>query len=335
MEVIEAWSLKNGKIKGRHVITLTNQVLVDEVYESPKLPFIFYNWIDPVVNFWGTGVVEQLEAMQVEINKTLYRIQRALELFGVPWVLVEKNSEIVKDSMSNRTGQVIRYSKTKPDVSTHKSINSESLQYLEFLYRKAFEIAGISQQSAVGRKDPGITAGVAMREQQDIESERFMKSMKDYEDAFLNIAFHIIQAVKEIARDEGSYKIKIHGDKVVEEITWEDINLEDHQYKIQIFPVSSLPTRPEGKLQVVQEYLHAGFIDADTARDQFNFPDMEKEEEIHLAYREVIKKAVDTMLVEGEYQSLDPLDNLEYALQYSTGAYHLARVEGIDEEKIN
>ena len=87
------------------------------------------------------------------------------------------------------------------------------------------EVAGISQLSATSRKPSGLDAAVAMREYQDIESDRFQLVAQRYEKSFLDAA----KIVLDMQRDIGSVVIKAVKGSVVEEIDFKkDADLDDN-----------------------------------------------------------------------------------------------------------
>jgi hypothetical protein len=119
--VVEAWKLPSGPDKeapgyrvGRHVISTLGGVILDEDYEKQKFPFVFLNYSDPFLGFWGQGLATQLFGTQLSINRIMYTISRAINLVGVPRVFIEQSSKVVKAHNNNEIGVMVTYSGTKP-----------------------------------------------------------------------------------------------------------------------------------------------------------------------------------------------------------------------------
>jgi hypothetical protein len=172
----------------------------------------------------------------------------------------------------------------------------ELYQQLQNLKSAAFEQLGVSQLSASAQKPAGLNSGKALREYNDIESDRFMTIGQAYERFFLELARLTVDCAKDIYTREGKYEVKVPGKKFIETIDWKDIDLEEDEYFLKIFPVSSLPNDPAGRLQTVQEYVQAGFITPRTARRLLDFPDLEAVEDLESAKEDYLHKILEKMV---------------------------------------
>ena len=117
--VIESWHLPSKKDAGdgRHTISISNRTLFDEEYKKSYFPFIFFRWSDRPLGFFGQGLSEQLQGLQMEINKILRTIQVSMHLVSVPKLLVEASSKIVTAHLNNKIGGIIKYAGAPPQYA--------------------------------------------------------------------------------------------------------------------------------------------------------------------------------------------------------------------------
>lgn len=264
VKVIESWHLPSGPNAkdGKHVICIENATLMEEDYNKDYFPFVFFKWSPRIVGFFGAGLAEELIGIQIEINKILRNIQVAQHLQAVPRVFVENASMVNTNHINNDIGGIIKYTGTAPIFATAPAMSAEIYQHLENLYRKAFEITGISQMAATAKKPSGLNSGAALREYSDIESERFVVVGQRWEQMFMDAAKIMIDMSRDMFKDDPSLSVNVKGAKFLETIKWKDVDLDDDSYIMQVFPTSILPSTPAGKLQTVQELMQAGFIDS-------------------------------------------------------------------------
>ena len=333
---IEAWHLPSGKETedGRHCICIDGATLLDEGYKRSHFPFVFIRWTERVLGFYGQGLSEQLTGIQLEINKLLYNIQEQMHL-AKPKVFVEAGSKISKAHLNNETWGVIEYRGTPPQFFVPKTVSGEIFSHLDRLYRSAYEITGVSQLAAQSKKPAGLESGVALREFQDIETERFMITAQQYEKTFLDAAHHMIDIAREVHERGDSYEVISHGDKNIEKIKWKDINLKKDQYVMKIYPTSLLPTTPAAKLQKVIEMLQAGMLSQQEARGLLDYPDLEAVNSMATASQDDINMLIEEMLEHGNYLPPEPFSDLELSIKMMQSAYLRAKINKVPEDRLD
>jgi hypothetical protein len=336
VQVNEAWHLptRDDAKDGRHVICIEGADLENEVWERSGFPFAWYRWNPKLFGFYAQGLAEQLLGLQVEINKILRIIQVAQHLLSTPAVYVEKGSEVLTSHLNNMIGRIIKYRGTLPQVISHGAINPELYQHLERLYAKAFEIAGISQLSAQSKKPEGLDSGKALREFNDIESERFMQAGKRWEQYHVEISRLFIQEAREIAKKEPEFAVRAKNKRFIEKIKWAEVDVPEDEYIIQTFPTSGLSQTPSGRLKEVQEWLQSGMVDVDTGRELLDFPDLEAHESVKSASRKLVREVVSKILEDDEYTSPDQFWDLAYCVSYGTMSYNRAMLDGADNDSL-
>ena len=330
----ESWRLptKKGAKDGRHTITIATATLLDEQYDKDYFPFVFFKWNSRPLGFFGQGIAEQLTGLQIEINKILRTIQISMHLVSVPKLFVEASSKVVSAHLNNKIGGVIKWAGTKPEFGQLGTIPAELFTHLERLYNRAYEIIGISQLSSQSQKPAGLNSGKALRTFANIETERFQATAKRYEQGFLDAAKIMIDLAKDLAEVTDNYSVKVPGSGFLKTIKWEDVNMEDDQYMLQIFPTAALSQDPSSRLQEVQELSQAGFISKEDSMKLLDFPDLKGMYSMVNAGVDDIERQIEIMVDGGEYQTPEPFQNLKYGIPKMQQAYLKYRSEGAPEE---
>jgi len=334
--VIESWHLRSGPeaSDGKHVISIDNCILLDEEYTKDYFPFIFFRWGLRPVGFFGQGIAEQLQGLQLEINKILRTIQVSMHLVSIPKIFVEASSKIVTAHLNNKIGGIIKYSGQPPTPGQLGSIPPELFSHMDRLYTRCFEVIGVSQLAASSAKPSGLNSGKALRVYSDIESERFMSVGVRYQNAFLDAAKQFIELAKEIHEEEGNFEVKVANSKFMETIKWSEVNLDEDSYVMQVFPTNALSSSPAGRLQEVQELLQAGFISKEDGLKLLDFPDLEGMYNLENAPTLDIDWQIEKMIEKGEYQTPEPYQNLNLGIQKMQKAYLMYRMQNAPEDRL-
>lgn len=334
--VIESWKKPSGgKVKGKHTICIQNETLFEEEWDKDYFPFIFFRWNQKSIGFFGQGIAEQLTGLQLEINKILRTIQVSMHLVSVPKIFVEASSKIVSAHLNNKIGGIIKYAGQPPTEGALGTVPAELFSHLDRLYSRAYEIVGISQLSAQSEKPPGIDSGKALRTLNDVQAERFNCVQKDYESQFIHASKIMVDLIKQIAEETKDFSIKVPGKKFLETINWADVQLEDDQYMLQIFPTSALSQEPSARFQEVQELLQAGFIAKEDGLKLLDYPDLQSYYNMANAGVEDIERQIELMVEKGEYQTPEPYQNLQYGITKMQQAYLMYRQDGAPEEMLD
>ena len=340
--VAESWHLRSGPEAkdGLHVIVIENATLHSEQWDKDYFPFAFFHWTKRMHGFWGQGLIEQIQNIQLEINKLLWVIQRSMHLMGSFKVLLENGSKVVKAHIDNDIGTIINYTGTQPTYVTPPIVAPEVYAHLMTLKNAAYEQAGISQLSAASKKPDGLNSGKALREFNDIESDRFMTVGQSYERFYLDVAKLGIDCARGLYEEDEAYEVKVPGKKFIETIKWSEVDLEEDEYVMKCYPVSSLPNDPAGRLQTVQEYAQAGFLSPREARRLLDFPDLEQIENLANAQEGRIHEILEGILDwdgEGEspYESPEPYLNLDLCQELALQYYAEGLCSKLEEEKLD
>jgi hypothetical protein len=337
VEVIESWHLRSGKEAkdGKHTITIENATLLEEEYTKDYVPFIFYRWDKKRRGFYGSSMVKQLMGIQIEINKLLKNISIAQRLVAVPTVWVESGSLVDVSHISREIGQINRYTGNIPQTVTPQAMSPEVYQHVETLYHKAFELTGINQASAAGRRDPALKSGIALRTAQEIETERFILQTKNYTKTFSDLAKIIVDVAKDLYESKNDLKVKAKQSSVVREIKWSEVNVEEDKYTITVDETSALPSTLAGKLDTVADMIQLGLIeDKEYASRMLQLPDLRDYHSRHDASLNEITLQLENIVEEGIYEGPDPHVNPQQARDEANKAYLKYKHTDIEKERL-
>jgi hypothetical protein len=335
VDVWEGWYLPCGNNKGRHVIAVNNVALVDEVWTLECFPFVQMHYRDPVVGFWGQGVAEILVGIQVEMNKLVRSISEQLRRKGRGRIFYPKNS-INPEHLDNSVAPTIAYTGgVPPTVDNGAVVSPDEFAQIDALYQRAFQIVGTSELSAQGKKPSGLDAAVALREFNDIETERFAFFVMAYERFFMRFSELCLDLIREAGGN--GYKVRLPNKRFLVELDFADIGLEKDDYVMQMFPVSSLPSTPGARLQRVEELRAGGYIDMPTAKKLLDFPDVDTEMNLANAADDDADASISMILDRPEPQmpDLEPYQDIDKVISRGTASYLYAKHHGCDEERLD
>src|ERR1043165_6360028 len=184
---------------------------------------------------------------QVEINKLLYQISKSINLVGVPRVFVEDGSKVMKTAFNNEVGSIITYRGTPPVYSVAPCVPGEMYEQLQRLINYAYQQSGVSALSAAAQKPAGLNSGEAIRNYDDLQSDRFSSLVRRYDTLFVDLAYQVIDLAKDIAEREGSYQTIYPNKNGIKEIELPKIEMLDDPFVIQCYDSSMLPRDPAGR----------------------------------------------------------------------------------------
>jgi hypothetical protein len=333
--VIEAHRLPVGSKPGRHVIVTGNSVLLDEDYEDDFFPYACSGFNSRLYGFYNQGMAEQLVPAQVEINRTLISIQRSLYLGGTHKIFVKAGSKVIKSHFDNMIGTILEYAgDTMPQYVTPQLVQAEIYSHLDSMIQKAYQLTGVSQMSASNLKQPGIDSGKALRTMDNIENQRFSTISQNYEQFFVDLARITISVAKKTYEAHGNFKVKVPGKRFIETIDWKDVDLDNDEFSLQIYPVSKLPQDPEGRLAQIQDMMAGGLLTPEAGRRLLDYPDLEAEETLSNATSDYLHKILDDMTEDGKFTSPEPFDDLQQARKLALEYYALGKLNNMDEAKL-
>ncbi len=338
VQVWEGWHLPSGKgaKDGCHSIVLEGGTeLYYEKWTLDRFPFVFFDFKKRLVGFWGTGVAEMLTGIQLELNRLVRSVSEQLRRKGRGRTWVPLAAKVPPEHFTNAIGDIAYYNgSVPPSVDASNAVSGEEFQQIDRLYQKAFQIVGVSEMSVSAKKPSGLDAGVALREYEEIESERFAKQHQRWDAFHMELAEAMLDFVREFGGK--NYVTRYEHKRYMETIKWEDVAKEAGEYKIQIFPSSSLPRTPSARKQFVKELQADGTIDQPTAVKLLDFPDIQTELNLGIAAQDDCDAIIDRTLNSNKPLEMpDKYTNLDMLVERATAAYLFARNHEASAEKLD
>jgi len=337
IEILEAWHIGTGEESkdGKHLLAVPDCILHYGDWKEKRFPFSRISWTQPFSGYWSQSLAEQLKSTQLELNKLLAVMQRSYHLAGSYKILVQNGSQIPVESFNNQIGTIIKYTGAQPTYITPPILPPEFYRQVDTLIQRSFQISGVSQLSAYSQKPAGLNSGKALIEYNNIESERFQEFSQDVEQFFVDVAKCCMSVARQVAENNaGHYPVKNPNPKTLTALDLKEIRLKEQDYTIGVFPASSLPTEPAGRLEAIDDLVKRGLIDPVEQRELLNFPDIEANNTLSTAQDEYLKEIFEKMLEDTEYTPPDPLDNLQLARKLCLQYYALGKKLGEGEEKL-
>jgi hypothetical protein len=338
--ISEGWHLPSaeGAGDGRHVIACSAGIILDETWEKDNFPFVKLSYNPNIVGWFAQGLVEILMPTQMEIYKMLIIASQAIELMGVPRVLIDEFSAILETAFNNNIGSIIKYKKNPPEFINAQSNPPEIYEWIKWLIENAFQMSGISAMSAASQKPAGLNSGEAIRSYDDLQTDRFAALAKRYQNFYTDLSYLIIDCAKDIAEDTGKYLTVYPAKDGTQEVDLPKAALLKNTYVIQCFEESSLPKDPAGRQAKLSEMRADGEITQQEFRRLSAFPDLQQSDKLASALEERILKNLDDIVSKGEkgYSPPDPflLDPTDMATTLTVNYINMYSVTDIEKEKL-
>lgn len=340
--VVEGWKLASGPdpeaegyVPGRHTIATTNGIILDEPWNKNKFPFVFFNYSDPFLGFFGKGLATQLFGTQLTLNRILYTIARSITLVGVPRVFIEQGSKVVKSHNNNEIGVLITYSGTKPSYEVAPCNAPELYAERDKLIQYGFQQCGVSALQATSQKPAGLNSGEAIRSYDDISTDRFAALHRRYDNIFVDLAYLIADTAIDIAKREGKYQTVYPNKDGTKEIDLPAMKFLKDPFVIQCFTESSLPRTPAGRIQTITELVQAGMLSIKEGYRLMRLggDGLEQIDKLNNASEERIFKQLDGIVEDGDFDAPDGFLDLELATQLTTQYINLYFAAKLEDEK--
>lgn len=342
--LVEAWHLPvvEGGPDGRYVACVESATLQDAPYRWTDFPSVTLRFSDRQAGYSGEGVAELLRADQIELNKTLMRIQDTMEMSNF-YVFLENNTKVRKSHVTTIPGQFVHFTGAPPIFHSANVVSQELFMHADRIIERALGRVGVSQGVSEGRKPGGLESGEAIREYRDLGSARQVIPAKQWDDAFAgphSLARLLERINRELADAPNTtakpVRVKqMRGRRtLVQTIDWKQSDLPENEYLLEPLPASALPSHPSGRLATVKEWTQAGLIDAATAKRLVDFPDVDDAMSLDLADSDVVLYAIEVAIEDGKFVSPEPLQDLALSKELARKAYNRARVDGVPDERL-
>lgn len=280
VEVVEGWYFSRGKRKGRHILRIQSETLLDEPYEYDDSPFTFVGGVRDLAGQWHQTLTRTVAPAICKVNEILEDIDFQ-RLFTPPRVRYYDPEEHVKADLQTSTDEVelipvVGLSKgVKPPMDTiPQAFNQQLLDLINFFISHIYGLTGINQFNTAGQIS-GDWSGVALRLMKDQLVERFATVQKEFINAsVIEAANKILRVTREAlqaeANGDGEDTSKAIKSKwkspsgFLREIDVSVLSvLDDMEYTVTTYPVSGKKNSPEDRVQLFEDLTKAGITSGD------------------------------------------------------------------------
>jgi hypothetical protein len=261
--VYEFW-IKPGALKalpqGGHVVIAERTIIgytEGEFYQHGQYPFAHIGHIY-TGKFYRRSVLNSLNELQREYNKTRTNINNAANKMGKPQIVAQKGS-IATAKMSNETGLIIEYRPgfPKPEPMPMAEVPAYVQNSLDRVLLDIEDISGQHQVSK-GQTPPGVTAATAI------------SFLQEKDDSYLTTTYFSLEsAVEKIAKQSLYLAVQMWDVPRLVKIVGDD-NMFDTMLlagaeikrgtDIRIEPGSALPTSKAARQAFIMDLMNGGFI---------------------------------------------------------------------------
>lgn len=341
VKVVEGHRLPSapGAGDGLHVIATSEAVLYEEEWDESWCPHVVYNFQPPISGFWGTGLVEVVDGIQVHINRLLWAKERAIRLLAMPMLAVHRGSKIEERHLTNGIGTTIKHSGTPPQLLAFDPTGAFIERDIQQQIQLAHDLSGVSQLAASQRKPADLESGEALRQFNAIEDARHADPALNYEMFYMDCAKVITGLARRMAKD-GREPVALATFKRstrtwVEPIKWKDVAVAEDAVLLRVYPTSNLPSVPAGRTATVQEWFRSGLVDRVTAMILLEIPDTEGVPREEVVQYEAIADDIESIIDKGVYRPPTPYTDLRLSRSLATSAYlRFRRMKGVEADRL-
>lgn len=262
----------DAKSKTKAILINRNVRKIKEI-EFSEIPLVTIHYTNPIIGNGCLSVADMLRGIQKEIDELMKRISDASILNPALTFFVSNASSIKVGQLNNKVGNIVQYNapvgERPVETASNPFIADQYVSLLDNLMEKAYNMVGISQLSAQGKKPAGLDSGVALATQADIESDRFQVLLDQYIRMFTDTAKKIIKVFEKT-------KDIVEPSRYALRITWGEVSKEYDKMRIQFSCADSLSKDPSEKLKQLQTLAQAGIIPATQIASLLELPDINR-----------------------------------------------------------
>ncbi len=242
---------------GRRVLFIKNAILVSEPYPYDYVPVSWYlPWRDPV-GMWSRSIPETLAAAQVELLDLGEKIQAIIRRHAVPHLLLWENAKINTREWTNDHAAILK-TRVPPSQAAYylvpSAVPTELFQREQQIIEWAQKQLGVTDLALAGEKPPGMDHAPGLEHLAEQTMNRHTKPFQAWERCHTDDARMILDQLRFLARHKPDMVVMFQGAKDLEEIRWEDMDLERDKFFITVQPTSLFAQTPTAKFRQIEKF---------------------------------------------------------------------------------
>jgi len=261
------------------------------------------------------------------------RKQKELSLTSVK-VLISAQTKISEESINNIDGAVMRFTGPPPQVAQFGTVIAELDPHIQEVLNQCYQLTGMSQMYSGSKKEPGVTAAIAMETLFNSQTQRFKQIEDEFTQAVVSGSERLIRRVYEMdKRTKKPLEIYSNNKGILEPITLEDVNFAEGNFRATAFPINPMTRNPASKLDYIEKIMQIEPGLQEHALKLLDFPDLEgiiKSKTSQSRLLELLEEAIieDKPLPEIDARFM----NLKSIMSYMQNSLCNAVVDDMDEE---
>lgn len=329
VEVWEYWERARGDTKGRHVMLVGDDALIDEEYDWEFFPVVPLKWGDSFDDFGGRPLAADVYAYHRALQRWNKAIDKGVTLACVPRLLKVKGSGVKQ--LTNQPMDEVEYpAGMEPKIVPGQAFGKEVYELRAQIKAEAFEFLGISLAFASAKKEGSLTSGRAIRENADQLSQRLSEQFQRIEEWHENCAKVALAFLDKAFDGDKKAMIMAPGTKVLEKVDWAAIDVIEDEYEIKCSAVAALTRTPSAKYEQATD-LKALLGDKMTPEWMLrilNLPDVEKWEDTFAAAVDLALYQIERALEDNKPTAVEtgPIEYLETLSRLGTQSLLEARM---------
>jgi len=233
-----------------------------------------------------------------ELQRTVARNQ---DLTSLAMWLVEENSGVDEDQLTNAEGSVVTYQRNAPQLVAWQGTPADLKAEIREIISDAFEQEGLSPGMVGGElAQKGLGSARAVRAADDVSSRRQVIPTRALEGYYLQLAQGIEDANDDCAARDESYSVsgyvRAGRQQFLTSSKWADLQIPEGDCTLTVMSMSAMPTTPQGRMAAVEEYIAGGFMSKPVALSLLEFPDIEAWQSLETADLDLVDYQIDRLL---------------------------------------
>jgi hypothetical protein len=275
VKVREGWRLPiDDKHPGAHAMVVGDADLLggDDEWDWPFFPFLRFFWEKQRVGGYSTSLIDVVYNAMIEFNSSVDRWSNAERLCSNGMFIYVDGTIDPDELAKNDIGTTVKVKPTavnpNPQLPTYvapNSVSEASIQYQEASKGLLYEIAGVTQGTAQGANEPGVTAAIAMRQLANQAAGRLGVQFKHYEqNVAIGATRRILACAKSIIDAGAELQVTLAKGKTSRVYDFADSYIDIPDEAIQVDAVSGLVNTSTDRQQLASELLDRQAISTET-----------------------------------------------------------------------
>ena len=333
--VVLGWRKANSNDSedGKYIVAIEGCNLEMGTWEDKELPIFRFSIGKRNDKYYSYGSVRIVKPLQIEIDTIHEKVSAAYAKWCVK---IASDGGSTLDKVEWDEDKWFEVIEGRPDFIVPQFVSPDLMQYLQLLRQQAYELSGISEMHASSTKVPGVEAGIAIRELNDIQSVRFQSMNQDYERFHLAIFKAFIRLAKRIdERGDGGYLIMTESRDGIKQINWSEVRIDDDKFQLQIWPANLFSGSPAAQLQTAQDLIAVSPEMQPHVMEMMNLPDVQSVFSRKNSPKTVIEKIIEEIIDSGNFIGPQPFFDLKYGMNEMNLAYQEGIVNDVPEEHLD